>query len=117
MFYDETWLKAPFYTANWGTNDSVVFFASKTMYSATKWNETGFKDADFDDAYRRALAARDDTTYQKASHDLQQIQYDRGGYIVWGMADGVDIAAARVQGLPKLGGYGRVQLERAWLNN
>jgi peptide/nickel transport system substrate-binding protein len=33
------------------------------------------------------------------------------------MADGIDIAAASVQGLPDLGGYGRVQLERAWLSS
>ncbi|AZG46256.1 ABC transporter substrate-binding protein [Gordonia insulae] len=117
VFYDETWLSAPLYTANWGTNDSVVFFASKTMYSGTKWNETGFHDAAFDSAYRRALAARDDATYQNASHDLQRIEYERGGYLVWGMADGVDIASSRVHGLPTLGGFGRVQLERAWLTN
>ncbi|OCW86939.1 ABC transporter substrate-binding protein [Nocardia farcinica] len=115
VFYDDTWLSAPLYTANWGTNDSVIFFASKTMYSGTKWNETGFDDSEFDSVYGRALAARDDDAYEAASRDLQRIQYDRGGYIVWGMADGVDIAGSHVEGLPTLGGFGRVQLERAWL--
>jgi peptide/nickel transport system substrate-binding protein len=32
------------------------------------------------------------------------------------MADGIDLAAAKVQGLPQMPGYGRVQLERAWLS-
>ncbi|MEN2510515.1 ABC transporter substrate-binding protein [Gordonia polyisoprenivorans] len=117
VFYDDTWLKAPFYTANWGTNDSVVFFASKTMYSGTKWNESGFADAAFDTAYRNALAANDDASYKAAGQELQKIQYDRGGYLVWGMADGIDIANSRVRGLPTLGGFGRVQLERAWLQS
>lgn len=114
-FYEETWLQAPLYTASWGTNDSVIFFASKVMFSQTQWNETGFDDDEFDDAYRQALAAPDDATYLEASRALQNIQYEQGGYLAWGISDGVDIAAASVQGLPELGGYGRVQLEKAWL--
>jgi peptide/nickel transport system substrate-binding protein len=31
------------------------------------------------------------------------------------MADGIDLAGAKVRGLPTLPGYGRVQLEGAWL--
>ena len=31
------------------------------------------------------------------------------------MADGIDLAAPKVHGLPKLPGYGRVQLENVWL--
>ncbi|MFQ6325342.1 ABC transporter substrate-binding protein [Nocardia sp. CWNU-33] len=116
-FYDDTWLKAPFYTVNWGTNDSVMFFASKVMSSRTKWNETGFKDAEFDKAYADALAAPAGAKFTEASKAIQQIQYDRGGYIVWGMADGIDVASRSVEGLPKLGGYGRVQLERVWLSS
>nr|WP_274381512.1 ABC transporter substrate-binding protein [Gordonia desulfuricans] len=116
-FYDETWLQAPFYTVNWGTNDSVIFFASKTMYSGTKWNETDFHDPEFDAAYTAALSAADDASYTAASTTLQRIQYERGGYIVWGMVDGVDVASSTVSGLPTLGGYGRVQLEKAWLSS
>lgn len=116
-FYDRTWLQAPFYTVNWGTNDSVVFFASKVMTSQTAWNETGFADPAFDKAYARALAAPAGAEFDEASREIQRIQYDRGGYLVWGMADGIDIAATSVQGLPDLGGYGRVQLERAWLSS
>ncbi|MGW5112825.1 ABC transporter substrate-binding protein [Nocardia sp. NPDC004123] len=115
VFYDETWLRAPLYTANWGTNDSVIFFASKTMISTTKWNEAGTHDPELDAAYLRALSATDDASYRTASHDIQRIQYDRGGYLVWGIADGVDVASAKVRDLPTLAGYGRMQLERAWL--
>ncbi|MEU1205310.1 ABC transporter substrate-binding protein [Nocardia sp. NPDC005825] len=115
VFYDESWLKAPLYTANWGTNDSVIFFASKTMVSTTKWNEAATHDRDLDAAYLRALSATDDTAYTTASRDIQRIEYDRGGYLVWGTADGVDVASAKVRDLPTLAGYGRVQLERAWL--
>ncbi|CAM5726926.1 hypothetical protein SALBM311S_03810 [Streptomyces alboniger] len=52
---------------------------------------------------------------ETALKELQQIEYDRSGYLLWGMADGIDLAAQKVQNLPKLAGYGRVQLEGVWL--
>lgn len=113
-FYDQTWLTAPLYTVSWGTNDSVLFFAEKLMSSGTNRNETAFHDAEFDAATARALAA-DGDEYIQACEEIQRIQFERGGYLVWGMADGVDIAAATVRDLPTLGGFARVQLERAWL--
>ncbi|MEU0499628.1 ABC transporter substrate-binding protein [Nocardia sp. NPDC005998] len=114
-FYDETWLKAPLYTVSWGTNDSALFFANKLMSSGSDRNETGFKDAEFDAATTKALAAPGDSEYATACREVQRIEYARGGYLVWGMADGIDIAASRVRDVPTLGGFARVQLERAWL--
>ncbi|WP_378733984.1 ABC transporter substrate-binding protein [Nocardia brasiliensis] len=114
-FYDQTWLKAPLYTVSWGTNDSTLFYANKLMSSGSNRNETDFKDAAFDAAAAKALAAQGDSEYAEACRDVQRIQHERGGYLVWGMADGIDIASARVHDLPTLGGYARVQLERAWL--
>jgi peptide/nickel transport system substrate-binding protein len=114
-FYDQTWLKAPLYTISWGTNDSTLFFASKLLAGGSNRNETAFKDAAFDAATAKALGAHSDEEYRLAAKELQRIQYERGGYLVWGMADGIDIAASRVRDLPTLGGFARVQLERAWL--
>ncbi|GAB2643971.1 ABC transporter substrate-binding protein [Nocardia goodfellowii] len=114
-FYDQTWLNAPFYTVSWGTNDSTLFYADKLLSSRSNRNETAFKDPEFDAATAKALAARDDAEYVAACKTLQRIQHDRGGYLVWGMADGIDIASAKVRDLPTLGGFARVQLERAWL--
>ncbi|MER7453904.1 ABC transporter substrate-binding protein [Nocardia beijingensis] len=114
-FYDQTWLKAPLYTISWGTNDSTLFFASKLLSSGSNRNETAFKDAAFDAATAKASAAQTDAEYRQAAQELQRIEYERGGYLVWGMADGIDIAASQVRGLPALGGFARVQLEKAWL--
>ncbi|WP_280234610.1 ABC transporter substrate-binding protein [Nocardia cyriacigeorgica] len=115
-FYDQTWLLAPFYTISWGTNDSTLFFANNLMSSGSNRNETAFHDAAFDATTAKALAARNDTETSAASRELQRIQHERGGYLVWGMADGIDIATTRVNDLPTLGGFARVQLERAWLS-
>ncbi len=115
-FYDRTWLHAPLYTVNWGTNDSVLFYAAKLLSSGSNRNETAFADAEFDAATAAALGAADPAGYARACRTVQQIEYDRGGYLVWGMADGIDIASSRVRDLPTLGGFGRVQLERVWLS-
>jgi peptide/nickel transport system substrate-binding protein len=114
-FYDQTWLKAPLYTGYWGTNDSVAFFAAKTMVSGAGQNETGQADPQFDATYQRAVSEPDAATRAQALRELQRLEYERSGYLLWGMADGVDLASTKVANLPKLAGYGRVQLERTWL--
>ncbi|MER5626503.1 ABC transporter substrate-binding protein [Streptosporangium sp. NPDC002544] len=114
-FYEKTWLKGDLYTTYWGTNDSVVFFASKTMVGEAGQNEAAWADKDFDAAYRKVLATTDATARATALHDLQKIEFDRSGYLLWGMADGIDLATDKVQNLPRLAGYGRVQLENVWL--
>ncbi|MEV0611685.1 ABC transporter substrate-binding protein [Nonomuraea sp. NPDC050404] len=114
-FWDKTWLKADLYTTYWGTNDSVLFFASKILAGDAAQNETAWRDAEFDRAYKQAVGTLDETTRAQAMRRLQEIQHERSGYVLWGMADGIDLAAATVRDLPKLPGYGRVQLERVWL--
>jgi peptide/nickel transport system substrate-binding protein len=114
-FWDKTWLKGDLYTTYWGTNDSVVFFASKTMVSDSGMNEAGWKNEDFDAAYEKAIGTADASERTHLLKELQKIEYDSSGYLLWGMADGIDLAGAKVRGLPTLPGYGRVQLEGAWL--
>ncbi|WP_030989035.1 ABC transporter substrate-binding protein [Streptomyces sp. NRRL S-1813] len=114
-FYQKTWLKGDFYTNYWGTNDSLVFFASKTMTTGSGENEADWSDKDFDAAYHKAIAAARPAARTAALRALQQIEHDASGYLLWGMADGIDLAAPKVHGLPKLPGYGRVQLENVWL--
>ncbi|CAN3977905.1 ABC transporter substrate-binding protein [Kitasatospora purpeofusca] len=115
IFWDATWLKAPLYTTYWGTNDSVVFFASKTMLSDAGQNESGWNEPSFDEAYRQAMGTVDATERGKLLHRLQEIEFAGSGYLLWGMADGIDLAGAAVRDLPRLPGYGRVQLEKTWL--
>ncbi|MCL6738282.1 ABC transporter substrate-binding protein [Streptomyces neyagawaensis] len=114
-FWDKTWLKGDLYTTYWGTNDSVVFFASKTMVSDSGTNEAGWKDEEFDTAYQKAIGTADASERTALLKQLQRIEHDSSGYVLWGMADGIDLAGSKVNGLPTLPGYGRVQLERAWL--
>ncbi|MER8187241.1 ABC transporter substrate-binding protein [Kitasatospora sp. NPDC094015] len=114
-FWDATWLKGTLYTTYWGTNDSVVFFASKTMLADAGQNESGWNEPTFDETYRKAMGTPDAAERGKLLHRLQEIEYAGSGYLLWGMADGIDLAGAAVRDLPELPGYGRVQLEKTWL--
>jgi peptide/nickel transport system substrate-binding protein len=62
-------------------------------------------------------AAPDSDAYRNSSASMQRIQFDRGGYVLWGMADGIDVARSNVRGLPELGGWGRAQLENTWIES
>lgn len=115
-FLGESKGTAPLYTTYWGTNDSVVFCAGKLLLSSSPFNEAAWRDPDFDSAYRTAVSTADLDQHKRLTHDLQKIEYERSGYLLWGMAEGIDLATSTVQGLPKLPGYGRVQLERTWLS-
>jgi peptide/nickel transport system substrate-binding protein len=108
--------KAPLYTTYWGTNDSVIFCAGKLLLSDSTFNEAAWRDPAFDSTYRSALSTPDLNQRIQLVHDLQKIEYDRSGYLLWGMAEGMDLAKSTVQGLPQLPGYGRVQLEKTWLS-
>lgn len=116
-FYDNTWLKAPLYVTYWGTNDSLAFFLNKTMLSTATQNETGVKDPELDTLINTAVGDPDEAARSRALREVQRYQYDKGGYIVWGMADGVDLVSEKVHGVPKAPGYGRVFLERAWIED
>ena len=107
--------KAPLYTTYWGTNDSVTFCASKLLLSDSSMNEANWREPAFDEAYRKAISTNDPELHKRYTHDMQKIEYESSGYLLWGMADGVDLAKSTIGGLPKLPGYGRVQLERAWM--
>ena len=117
VFYEKTWLKAPLYTAYWGTNDSVGFFVGKTMVSSSAFNETGLRGREVDTLYRKAIGSSERRARRAALRALQGRQYDDGGYVVWGMGDGIDIARDAVRGTPTLPGFGRLFVERAWLRS
>jgi peptide/nickel transport system substrate-binding protein len=94
----------------------VIFCAGKLLLSDSPFNEAAWRDPGFDSAYRSALSTADPQQGTQLMHDLQRIEYGRSGYLLWGMAEGMDIAQSAVQGLPQLPGYGRVQLEHTWLS-
>ena len=81
------------------TFGSLNLLYEQSLLSDAIWNETHWRDPAFDKLIRAAQGATDEATALDLWHQVQQIQYDQGGYIVWGNVDVLDAAANHVKGI------------------
>ena len=81
------------------TTGSLAAFYSQALDSKAVWNETHYKDPSFDALYRKATGATSVDEATDLWHQVQQIQYDKGGYIGWSNQNIVDAAANYVKGM------------------
>jgi len=81
------------------TFSSIPLWYEQAVLSDAVWNETHWRDKSFDKLIRDAQGAPDEETATDLWHQIQQIQYDEGGYIVWANQNLVDGASQKVQGL------------------
>jgi peptide/nickel transport system substrate-binding protein len=81
------------------TVSSVGLWYEQALLSDAVWNETHWRDPEFDELVRAAQGAPDEATATDLWNQVQQIQYDEGGYIVWANVSIVDAAANHVKGL------------------
>ena len=81
------------------TVSSVGLWYEQALLSDAVWNETHWRDPEFDELVRAAQGAPDEATATERWNEVQQIQYDQGGYIVWANVSIVDAAANHVQGI------------------
>ena len=110
------YLKMAFAETQWPML-SLKYFYLQALSSNAPYNETHFKSAGFSDALAKAIAAVDKTQAQKYWNQVQQIQYDTGGYLQWVNADWVDAVSKNVQGLKPhaAGALGNYLFMNAWL--
>ena len=93
------------------TFGSLGLFYEQALLSDAVWNETHCRDPAFDKLIRDAQAASDETEAKALWQQVQQIQYDEGGYIVWANGELARRActttsrASRPNGWFNLGGY------------
>jgi peptide/nickel transport system substrate-binding protein len=81
------------------TFSSIPLWYEQALLSDAVWNETHWRDPNFDKMIREAQGAPDEETAAELWHAIQEIQYERGGYIVWANQNLVDGAAQNVQGI------------------
>jgi peptide/nickel transport system substrate-binding protein len=81
------------------TFSSIPLWYEQALLSDAVWNETHWRDEAFDQMIRDAQGAPDEETATELWHQIQQTQYDEGGYIVWANQNLVDGAAQNVQGI------------------
>jgi peptide/nickel transport system substrate-binding protein len=81
------------------TFGSLSLLYSQSLLSDAPWNETHFRDPAYDKLINDAIGATDEATALDLWHQVQQRQYDEGGYIVWANVEILDAAAPYVQGV------------------
>ncbi|MDQ3659903.1 MAG: ABC transporter substrate-binding protein [Actinomycetota bacterium] len=81
------------------TFSSIPIWYEQALLSDAVWNETHWRDPSFDKLIRDAQGAPDESTATELWGQIQQTQYDQGGYIVWSNQQLVDGASTKVKGL------------------
>jgi peptide/nickel transport system substrate-binding protein len=100
-FYGDQYLKWPMSTDFWGSRNYLSQVAAGSLptspYNETHWPDS--KDNKFLSLYGQALKTVDRTKQQTILHEMQKLEYDNGGYIVWGFSTLLDGYSTKVKGL------------------
>jgi peptide/nickel transport system substrate-binding protein len=97
-----TYLKMQFAESQWPVQ-SLKFFYQQALASNAPYNETHWRNASWNKLLNQAIAELDKTKAQSLWNQVQEIQYNQGGYLLWTNADFVDALSKNVQGLKPAG--------------
>ena len=119
-YWEDTWMKKPFCASNWAVRPTADAMLSMILHSNAPWNETYFKNADFDSKLEAARGELDQVKRKALYHDLQVIQAEQGGYVVPIFVDQLLASAANVEGIVNIPGGGDLSgnrvAEKVWFN-
>lgn len=110
-FYGENWLTYPFTQDYWYMR-YYLGQVSQCMLPSSPYNETSFDDKPYQDLYAQARAELDETKRCDLIHQMQDIEWRTGGYIIPTFNNQTDAYSATVTGFVPaktggpLGNYG-----------
>jgi peptide/nickel transport system substrate-binding protein len=100
-FYGSQYLKWPFSTDFWGTRNYLQQVAAGSLptapYDESHWPDA--KDAKFAKLYKEAVRTVDTKKRYEIIHEMQTLEYNNGGYIIWGFSQFLDGYSSKLQGL------------------
>lgn len=103
-FYGDNYLKWDFSQDYWFTRNFLPQTAVGSLPSAP-YNETHWADPEFIGLVQQAKTTVDESARNALIQQAQRIEYERGGYIVWGFGNQVDAYSRRLTGFtPDRGG-------------
>jgi peptide/nickel transport system substrate-binding protein len=88
-FFGDQYLKWPFAQDFWYTRSYLSQVATSTMKGAL-FNEQHWADPEFEALIKKARATVDVDARKPILHQAQEIEYERGGYIVWSFRNQID---------------------------
>jgi peptide/nickel transport system substrate-binding protein len=101
-YYGDAYLKLAFSVDFWGTRGYLNQVQQGSLptspYNETHWPPKSGEGSNFEDLYNQALAATDDAKRIDIEHQMQQFEYDLGGYIIPYFGNLIDAYAANVAG-------------------
>ncbi len=99
-FYGDQYLKWAFSTDFWGSRNYLPQVAAGSL-PTSPYNETHWPDAshqNFISLYNQAKQTADRKKRGEILLEMQKMEYDSGGYIVWGFNTQLDAYATKVKG-------------------
>ena len=96
------YLKLLFGQSQWPVFD-LKFWYLQALANGAPYNETHWHVPSWNALLSKAIGELDQTKAQSYWDQVQQIQYQQGGYLVWTNADYVDAASTKVRGLKPAG--------------
>jgi peptide/nickel transport system substrate-binding protein len=104
-FYGDNYLQWTFAMDFWSTRNYLSQAAQGSMPDAA-FNETHWDDPEWVGLIERARATVDEDERADLIRRAMEIEYERGGYIVWGFVNTVDAFSSRVTGFePSVTGH------------
>ena len=103
-YYGDAYLKLAFSVDFWGTRGYLNQVQQGSLptspYNETHWPPKSGDGSNFGDLYKQALAETDENKRIDIQHQMQQYEYDLGGYIIPYFNSLIDgYATQRVKGL------------------
>jgi peptide/nickel transport system substrate-binding protein len=118
-YWDNVWLKKAFVASNWQTHPTADYILSLVFLSGAAWNESAWKNTQFDDLVRNARAELNETKRRQTYHDIQALLAEQGSEVIPVRADGLDGARSNVRGFTVVPGVplsGLRVAEKVWLD-
>jgi peptide/nickel transport system substrate-binding protein len=102
-YYGDAYLKLAFSVDFWGTRGYLNQVQQGSLptspYNETHWPPKSGEGSDFGDLYKQALAETDENKRIDIQHQMQQYEYDLGGYIIPYFNSLIDGHSTKVKGL------------------
>ncbi|RLV51207.1 ABC transporter substrate-binding protein [Nocardioides mangrovicus] len=97
-FYGDDYLSYTFAQDFWNTRNYIPQAAVCALKNGT-YNETHFNNDKFAGLIASAQAETDEAKRKTLLQDAQEIEYNEGGYIIWGFRKQVDATSSKVSGV------------------
>lgn len=98
-YWDAVWLQQPLCIAYWDGRPSINIMYSTACFSTAPWNETAWRNEEFDKVLVEARGVFDQGLRQEMYCQLQRMLHDDGGYGTWAHLNYTDARRPEVQGI------------------